>query len=243
MKNTMSVCSSSSPLREVTYFSDTCRGQNRNKFVAASLLYCITTLPNLERINHKFLQSGHSHMECDSVHSTRETAKRKTSVFVHHSGAVICFARKAQPYVVPLKFDHVLNWKEFAKIHCPNMKKTTTGTHVNWLNVKWIQARKTNNRSLFINYTFDETCFQEVDVLDVRYKGRPLNWPTELDNLYQQKLPISSKKKNDLVQLCQKGIIPEDFHAYYNRLPVDQKCKDRAPFPAADEESDDTDKE
>lgn len=64
------------------------------------------------------------------------------------------------------------------------MKKTTTGTHVNWLNVKWIQARKTNNRSLFINYTFDETCFQEVDVLDVRYKGRPLNWPTELDNLY-----------------------------------------------------------
>lgn len=102
----------------------------------------------------------------------------------HHSGAVISLARKAHPYVVPPKFDHVLNWKGFAKIHFPNMKKTTTGTHVNWLNVKWIQARKTNNRSLFINYTFDETCLQEMDVLDVRYKGRPLNWPTELDNLY-----------------------------------------------------------
>jgi len=48
MKNTMSVSSSSSPGREVTYFFDTCWGQNRNKCVAASLLYWITTLRNLE---------------------------------------------------------------------------------------------------------------------------------------------------------------------------------------------------
>lgn len=110
----MSVCSSSSPVREVTYFSDTCRGQNRNKFVSASLLYCITTLPNIERINHKFLQSGHLHVE---------QQKGKLLSLYHHSGAVISMARKAHPYVVPLKFDNVLNWKGFAKIHFPNMKK------------------------------------------------------------------------------------------------------------------------
>lgn len=125
MKNAMSVCSASSSVKEIIYYSDTCGGQNRNKFVAASLLYSVSMLPNLEKINQKCLQSGHSHMECDSVHSTIETAKKKTSVFVPSQWSpLISLARKCNPYVaIPLKFDHVLDWKTFVNEHCPNLKK------------------------------------------------------------------------------------------------------------------------
>ena len=99
VKNTSSVCSGSN-VKEVTYYSDTCGGQNRNQFLAASLLYSLEKHTQLLKINQKFLQSGHSQMECDSIHSTIETAKRKTSVFVPSQwNTVIKLARKKNPIV------------------------------------------------------------------------------------------------------------------------------------------------
>ena len=59
-----------------------------------------------------------------------------------------------------------------------------------------------------------------------------------LKTLYEKKLPISVQKKNDLLKLCTKGIIPEEFHAYFSTLPVDKKTKDRVPVPAIDDDSD-----
>ena len=44
-KHNVSLLSNQS-CKDITYFSDTCGGQNRNKFVAVSLLYCITVLQN-----------------------------------------------------------------------------------------------------------------------------------------------------------------------------------------------------
>lgn len=87
LKSTQSFCSAKAT--EVTYYSDTCGGQNRNTFVAASYLYSIVRIPQLRAINHKFLQSGHSQMECDAVHSTIEHAQKNTSIHVHHSGALL----------------------------------------------------------------------------------------------------------------------------------------------------------
>ena len=95
----------------------------------------------------------------------------------------------------------------------------------------------------FINYSFDESSFLEIDIQDSRSKGRPQNWPKELDKLYVKKLSISAQKKDDLVNLCRKGIIPEEFQSYFIGLPVDKKSKDRIPLPAVDEDSEDTDQE
>ena len=102
-KNTQSICSSG-PIEDVTYYSDTCGGQNRNQFVAASYLYTVSKIPQLKTLNHKFLQSGHSQMECDSVHSAIESAKKNTSVFVPSQwSTVVCMSRKQNPYVsIPL---------------------------------------------------------------------------------------------------------------------------------------------
>ena len=52
---------------------------------------------------------------------------------------------------------------------------------------------------------------------------------------------IYSEKKTDLIQLCNKGIILEEFHQYFEALPVDKKLKDKIPVPAHDEDSEDTD--
>lgn len=36
-------------------------------------------------------------------------------------------------------------------------------------------------------------------------------------------------------------MIPEEFHQYFEALPVDKKLKDKIPVPAHDEDSEDTD--
>ena len=46
------------------------------------------------------------------------------------------------------------------------------------------------------------------------------------------------QKKNDLVALCSKEIIPEEFHSYYESLPSSKKEKDFVPMESSDEDTD-----
>jgi len=77
-----SIAGGVSPVKEITFYSDTCGGQNRNKFTAAALHYTSMNIPSVEIVNHKFFESGHSQMESDSIHSSIEHAKRNTKVYV-----------------------------------------------------------------------------------------------------------------------------------------------------------------
>lgn len=66
---------------EVSIFSDTCSGQNRNQYISALLLWAVHKIDHLQIIEQKFLESGHTHMEVDSMHAAIENAaKRVTSI-------------------------------------------------------------------------------------------------------------------------------------------------------------------
>ncbi|XP_054091175.1 uncharacterized protein LOC128922870 [Zeugodacus cucurbitae] len=65
---------------DVILYSDCCGGQNRNRFIATLLIYINNTL-KLNSITIKYLQSGHTQMEADSMHSAIERAKRSICVY------------------------------------------------------------------------------------------------------------------------------------------------------------------
>ena len=45
------------------------------------------------------------------------------------------------PYIaVPLKFDHVMNFKSLVTKHRLNLHTTTDSCRVNWLNIRWIRV-------------------------------------------------------------------------------------------------------
>ena len=69
-------------VHHIAFFSDNCMGQNRNKYVASALLYTVSTSTHIKVIDQKFLEAGHTQMECDSVHSSIEYAKRKI-IYIH----------------------------------------------------------------------------------------------------------------------------------------------------------------
>jgi hypothetical protein len=58
----------------VTAFCDTCAGQNRNQFLAAALLHAVQSMPNLKLVDIKYMESRHSYLEADSMHSCIEHA-------------------------------------------------------------------------------------------------------------------------------------------------------------------------
>lgn len=68
-------------ITEISLFCNTCGGQNRNQQVAAILLYAVENIAHLQKIEPKFLESGHSQMECDSMHFAIESAKKNRTAF------------------------------------------------------------------------------------------------------------------------------------------------------------------
>ncbi|XP_053372947.1 uncharacterized protein LOC128546452 [Mercenaria mercenaria] len=115
-----------SPVEHVILYSDACAGQNKNQIVATCLLNSVTTIPGLKITDHKFLESGHTHMECDSMHSAIEFAKSKTKTFVPGQWeTVISMARRKSPYnVVSLKF---YDFKNFKSARTKANSKTESG--------------------------------------------------------------------------------------------------------------------
>lgn len=101
-------------VEHVILYSDACTGQNRNQIMASALLHFITYNKNINTIDHKFLESGHTQNECDSVHSAVEFAKRKTKIYVPSQwDTVITMARRRDPYhVIPLGYTDILDFKD-----------------------------------------------------------------------------------------------------------------------------------
>ncbi|CAG5026767.1 unnamed protein product [Parnassius apollo] len=64
-----------------------------------------------------------------------------------------------------------------------------------------------------------------------------------LQQLYNKTLPITVAKKKDLLKLCEKGVIPEEYHDWFQSLAIDNRTVDFLPEATISEESDLSDNE
>ncbi|CAC5379351.1 unnamed protein product [Mytilus coruscus] len=210
-------------------------GQNRNKFVAAALLYSVKVNKHINIIDQKYLDTGHTHMECDSMHAAIEHAKRKTNIYIPSQwDTVIHMARRNNPYVViPL-----LDFKSLQKENYKNMEQNKKGEKVRWREIKQLQFRKETPNVIYYKYSFHEE-FNEITVVT---RGRQkLVENLAVSTKYKERLPITEAKKADLLSLCQSGIIPADCVQFYKSLPSKKGKKDRLPEPDVDEQDQDSD--
>ncbi|MEW8548265.1 MAG: hypothetical protein AB2693_32575, partial [Candidatus Thiodiazotropha sp.] len=219
-----------SNIDHVCFFSDSCTGQNRNRFIATALMHAVSTLPYIKTVDHKYLESGHTQMECDSMHAAIETAKKRTSVFVPSQwDTIVRMARRKSPYtVVPLKHYDILNFKPVAEKIIPQAAVDEDGKRVMWMKICWMQYNKTAENFIYFKYKFDET-FHTIRLKSGRSGKSSVKG--DIPFCYQSKLPISRQKKADLISLCKSNIIPEEFHGYYELLPTSNSREDRIPDP------------
>ncbi|XP_055537300.1 uncharacterized protein LOC129725455 isoform X1 [Wyeomyia smithii] len=72
-----------STVKLVHFYSDRCFGQNLNFVICMTFLKFIYECHLIDReitIQHKFMVSGHSHMEVDSVHASIEKARKRCTI-------------------------------------------------------------------------------------------------------------------------------------------------------------------
>lgn len=65
-----------SSVTKIIAYSDSCGGQNKNKNICKLFMFLVKAT-NLEEIQHKFLEPGHTYMECDRDFAIIEKSKKK----------------------------------------------------------------------------------------------------------------------------------------------------------------------
>ncbi|KAL4712623.1 hypothetical protein ACJJTC_005444 [Scirpophaga incertulas] len=214
---------------------DTCGGQNRNQFVTALLLFAVQNIEHLKQIDHKFLESGHSYMEVDSMHSSIESAKKNTEIYCMPDYiSIFKRARRTTtvsvggvkytklPYQIKeLKYDEFFDLKKLAEETLNQKATDCNGNEVKWLKIKRMKYLKSEPSKVLFNYNMSERFLS----LDVSGNAQPGN-----------NRPKRRKEKENPRQASQKKVIPEEYHGWFSSLPnIDGS--DRLPEPATDEDS------
>ena len=204
-------------VKSISFYSDSCGGQNRNQYVASLLMHSVQSLP-LEEVTLNFLEPGHTQMECDSMHAAIEHSKKNVSVYTLGEWCnIIRLARRHKPYII-----HQLNFSSFYDLEklknqvMVNRNKNSSGETVNWLKIHSLKFCK--DQPLSFLYSYDPIGDYQRVITKVE-RGRQAK-PATLVQLYTKQLGISAAKKKDLVHLCQTGAIPMEVQHWYMNLPV-----------------------
>lgn len=227
-------------IKEISLFSDTCGGQNRNQFITALFLYVVQRT-HLEIFEQKFMESGHSYLEADSMHSAIETAKRNISVYTVNDWINIMIMARSNrgrnkncsSYIVKeLHFSDFVDLKHLGACIVGNKSLDSDGKKVRWLQIKVLRFEKKQPGVVLFKYSIEDVEFKKIQIYG---QDNPPVMPETLNSLYRRQLPISSAKKKDLLKLCNNKTIPQEFHGWYKSLPVDRNITvDVAPEPTID---------
>ncbi|KAF9406913.1 hypothetical protein HW555_012891, partial [Spodoptera exigua] len=173
---------------------------------------------NSEDDNHVFYESGHSHMECDSIHSKIEQKCKNSAVYTPDGWIQVMRLARTNPRPFNV---NVLVHEEFLDFN-PNQCQFAE------------EYRKNSPKSIFIKTDYNDDSFKELKIKPKRGKTALL----VLAPIYTERIPISKLKKKDLLKLCVDNQIPKYYHSFYQNLPDSETTEDRLPQPDADEAED-----
>lgn len=196
-------------VKELVIYSDGCTYQNRNVTLSNTLLNkaCSKNIT----IIHKYLEKGHTQMECDSVHSTIENKIRNKPIYCPQNYVdYIKEARQNQPYeVMYLSHDFFKNYSSLNYY-----SSIRPGSRVGDPVVTDIRVLKYTGEGSIeykLNYSGE---FQD---LPRRSKVKAPQANDTVEGLYQSQIPIKKTKFQHLQEL--KHVIPRDYHPFYDSLP------------------------
>ena len=135
---------------KVDIFSDNCGGQNKNIQIVAVCLYAVNSIDHLTEIQHTFLETGHTHLECDSMHSAIEHAKKHVKVHsIDQWEGILTMARRKKPYkVTRLQYPDFYNLKALVTATVSNKSINTDSQSVNWQKVRSLCFKSNSDGSL-----------------------------------------------------------------------------------------------
>nr|XP_022906720.1 uncharacterized protein LOC111418411 isoform X1 [Onthophagus taurus] len=187
-------------------FSDNAGGQNKNNNIIKFCRHIVQTT-SIQRIDHKFLISGHSYMECDQHFGIIEKSKKKNQyIFVPDDWFNVVAHASRKFTVVRMAIESFMSVQPMKK----SIKDSIRGLR----NVQWFRLEKDKPDTLLYKNNFEDMDFVEFD-LRKQKKGRP-NAHYELSLLYPTPPLIKTAKYENLQQLL--PFIPPIYHNFYTTL-------------------------
>lgn len=203
---------------DIVFYSDNCCGQQKNKFMLAMYQYAIHKLPKLRSITHKFLIKGHTQNEGDAAHSLIQrnisSALKSSPIYVpdQYITLIKTAKKKGTPFVVhELTHENFLDLKSLA---VGNYTTNEDGEKVKWGDIKVIKVHRDHEHKFFFKTSYDTEEFTSV----VTLKRKNSNTIALPKKLYKHKLKVSETKKQGIIKLIEKNIIPKYYQSFYENL-------------------------
>ncbi|KAJ8938406.1 hypothetical protein NQ314_011512 [Rhamnusium bicolor] len=205
------------------------------------MLYAVNKMDNfLQIIDLKYMESGHSYLEADSMHATIERARKHRKIYTTEEWALLIemARKKPRPYNVDtLSHSDFYDLQTLASLIMINTKFNTKNEQVKWLKIKWLRFEKSKPFVIQYKYELSDDIFLELNVLQARKCKKNISWETvSLTQKYRKRLTISEKKKKDLLILLQKKVIPEAYKSYVQNIPSSKKAEDLVSWPTPSDE-------
>lgn len=129
-------------------------------------------------------------------------------------------------------YNELLDLKRLVKTTVFNRKRDDKGNTVNWLKVKSFRYEKQMPDIIQYKYELKNEYLKIYISPHRQTKNKTRKQELEIPKLYIRMLPISTAKKNGLLTLCRKNIIPQPLHSWYQGLPTAPNIKDTTAEPA-----------
>ncbi|CAD0196001.1 unnamed protein product [Chrysodeixis includens] len=209
---------------DVIFYSDNCCGQQKNKFMVSMYQYATNTLPKLRSVTHKFLIKGHTQNEGDAVHSTIQKnitrALKSSPIYVpdQYITLIKTAKMKGSPYIV----------KELAHDSFVDLKPLASGNYtinedkekVKWSDIKVLKIDKYVKNQFLYKTSYQDNEFKSVSTLNKgrQQKTNPSENIRTPKKLYNQKLNVTQAKKQGILNLINKNIIPKYYESFFANL-------------------------
>lgn len=212
-----------SDIKHIVLYSDSCSGQNRNKYTAAAMMLELEKHPNIKLIDMKFLVPGHTYMNVDGVHGRIERAKTR-NLSIHVPSDWNCFLRQVSARSEETKL-HVFemnpsDFKDYSTLFQGRrsvLVNNKASANMEWLRVRWLRFMESEGgeHRVLYKYSFSES--EEFKTANwTRNPCRPLV-SQSLPEAYPGGVPVSAAKKKDLMSLL-PYIRDEAQKAFYEGL-------------------------
>lgn len=190
-------------------YSDGCTYQNRNAVLSNALLRF--AMDTGVTILQKFLEKGHTQMECDSVHSAIECRLKSREISLPSEYATVTREARKKPFPYKaLYLDHSF-FTNYSDKRLWIYDSIRPGRKVNDPTVIDLRVIKYDpNGIIYYKLDFTED-FQELPTRPKTVKYE------EFPRLYNERLKIKKTKWEHLQQL--KKVLPHDCHLFYDNIP------------------------